>query len=60
MNYFHESLQQFLLNLVQKNKAIRNVVIKSHEWKITTAAVTVLRGLLCCKWIYQSLLCIGA
>lgn len=68
MNYFFYSLELLVSPTVfvgetwrvQKNKAIRHVVIRSHECKITTAAVTVLRGLLCCKWIYQSFLCIGA
>lgn len=60
MNYFHESLQQFVLNLVQQDEAIRHHVIKSRECKTTPAAVTVLGGLMCCKWIYQSFLWIGA
>lgn len=35
-------------------------MIKCHDCSITKAVVIVLRGLLCCKWIYQSFLCIGA
>lgn len=35
-------------------------MIKCHDCRITKAMVIVLKGLLCCKWIYQSFLCIGA
>lgn len=57
---FLQCRQQFLLNLVQKDKAIRPFVIKRHECNITKAGLTVLGGLLCSKCVHQSFLCIGA
>lgn len=60
MNYFAQSVQQFLLNLVQKDKAIRHFVIKRPGCNISKAGVTVLGGLLCCKCTHQSFLCCGA
>lgn len=49
----------------KRDDGVRFAVIKCHDCKITKARVSVggvivLGGLLCCKWIYQSFLCIGA
>lgn len=44
----------------KQDERVGYAMIKCHDCRITKAVVIVLRGLLCCKWIYQSFLCIGA